>query len=1370
METNKWKMNRAGLINFWYYDEEIFDSSDGRLLLRGSNGSGKSVTMQSFLPVLLDGKKSPDRLDPFGSKARRMEDYLLGEKDVGGRDERTGYLFIEYKKELSNQYITTGIGLQAKRHKEMKFWGFVITDNRRIGQDFQLYQTHHSDKIPLSVKELENRLGNGGQVVRSQREYMALVNKYVFGFQSLDSYEELIKLLIQLRSPKLSKDFRPTVIYEILESALPPLADDDLRHLSDTIENMDQARQQLEQLEREQKSAAKLVSVYDQYNRYLLAQKAESVLKTEDRFKIAQDNKMAAERAIKELSEEIGFLEDSRSKLDIRKRVAQGERDRLSRHEVWTLQETLTKTEQHIQALKQDLLRKREQLDYKKRQERQQQVKLDETEANINHFIRETDEYIQEMNVDARDSGFSQHEVNVADFNRAGKGAFDFTVWQKEVSEFTSLLEEVKDDFVRQKQYSDEMERKYKESSELKEAIDKMRNEQSDYEKLFESDKQKLEEKIYRWIKEHEEFAISEEMIREISRAIQFLYETSSFEHIKSFISDSVQGYQEKLLSQKAVLKSGLRTKLQRNADLEEEKLQWENMTDPEPERAEATRVYRESLKSEGKAFIPFYAAVEFHDQVTDQLKERVEAALGEAGILDSLIVPENDGIQDDRCIVPNPSMMGHTLADYLKPDIDNCHHISQELIDDVLRSILIEDPASASGDGNMCIDENGRYRLGGLLGHAPSYGTSRFIGRSSRKRYQQEKIRELEAEIEKIRLEISQYQKGIEQFEHALSISKTWREHFPSDQDLQEIDKNIRQISYQLKEKQHTLAKVDEHYKTAVAEFQFLKQKIKVKTVHVLIKKDLQSFQEALRSIKSYREFLNKLDKTKNSITHSYREQETLLERLEEIQEEIMEGTGLYNIQGEEINKTAAEIQTIHNQLKLKGIDEVRTRIKEVQDELSEVESSLDRVKNDLPTKLVQKEQLKKDLEVIVRELEFWTLLLKNWQEALAHELSNGFIQEIENHPKEISQRFMEDYRKYDRQKVSEQLTKTYFNEQPQLMEYKLTEYDRSHEEPVWFKKEGWTEEHRVHMERWSQQNRRKIMVMEYHGQKVSPYFVSEALNQELRNQQLWLDEQDRNLYEDIILKSVGGILRTRIQRAERWVKQMNTLMESRNSSSGLTFSIAWKPLTAESETEMDTKELVGLLQMNSKFLTEENLEKITRHFQSKILRAKDIIELRNEGNTLHQVLKEVLDYRKWFSFVLSYRREREPKREMTNNAFYKFSGGEKAMAMYIPLFTAAYSRYQEAESDAPYIISLDEAFAGVDENNIRDMFEVVEELGFNFIMNSQALWGDYETISNLSICELVRPKNADFVTVIRYHWDGKTKNLLYKEPILQE
>lgn len=132
--NSKWKINRVGLIDFWYYDEEEFHFLDGRMLLRGSNGSGKSVTMQSFIPLLLDGNMRPERLDPFGSRARKMENYLLEEDD--GREERTGYLYMEFKRLETDAWITVGIGLRARRNKKLDSWYFCIADGRRIGHDF----------------------------------------------------------------------------------------------------------------------------------------------------------------------------------------------------------------------------------------------------------------------------------------------------------------------------------------------------------------------------------------------------------------------------------------------------------------------------------------------------------------------------------------------------------------------------------------------------------------------------------------------------------------------------------------------------------------------------------------------------------------------------------------------------------------------------------------------------------------------------------------------------------------------------------------------------------------------------------------------------------------------------------------------------------------------------------------------------------------------------------------------------------------------------------------------------------------------------------------------------------------------------------
>ena len=97
--SSRWQAHKMGLINFWYYDEQEFPFVKGRILLRGSNGSGKSVTMQSVVPLLLDGDLSPERLDPFGSRDRKMVNYLLEDDDP--REERTGYLYLEFKRTSS---------------------------------------------------------------------------------------------------------------------------------------------------------------------------------------------------------------------------------------------------------------------------------------------------------------------------------------------------------------------------------------------------------------------------------------------------------------------------------------------------------------------------------------------------------------------------------------------------------------------------------------------------------------------------------------------------------------------------------------------------------------------------------------------------------------------------------------------------------------------------------------------------------------------------------------------------------------------------------------------------------------------------------------------------------------------------------------------------------------------------------------------------------------------------------------------------------------------------------------------------------------------------------------------------------------------
>ena len=265
MSDNRWHLNKLGLVDFWFYTDEVFNFDNGHMMLRGSNGSGKSVTLQSFIPLLLDGNKASERLDPFGTRSRKLENYLLDENSE--RDDRIGYLYIEFKKSDLEVYKTIGMGIHARKNKPIDCWYFVIEDNQRINIDFKLI----NNGFTLTKQQLKNQIVN--QVIDNQKEYMAKVNKSLFGFESIDDYKEMINLLLQLRTPKLSNSLKPSKLNEMLSNSLQPLSQDDLRPMSEAIANMDALSEQLEILNKSYVSAKRIDEIYSKYNEAVLSDK-----------------------------------------------------------------------------------------------------------------------------------------------------------------------------------------------------------------------------------------------------------------------------------------------------------------------------------------------------------------------------------------------------------------------------------------------------------------------------------------------------------------------------------------------------------------------------------------------------------------------------------------------------------------------------------------------------------------------------------------------------------------------------------------------------------------------------------------------------------------------------------------------------------------------------------------------------------------------------------------------------------------------------------------------------------------------------------------------------------------------------------------
>lgn len=511
-------MNRIGLLDFWYYDDQEFYFLDGKMLLRGSNGSGKSVTMQSFIPLLLDGNMRPERLDPFGSRARKMENYLL--EDGDGREERTGYLYMEFKRKDVENYLTIGIGLRARRGKKLDPWYFCITDGRRIGKDIYLYKDV-KEKIAYSKMELRNRIGNGGRMFDSQKDYAAYVNQTLFGFETMDEYREMLELLIQLRTPKLSKDFKPTVINDILGSSLQTLSEDDLRPMSEAIENMDGLKTNLDNLKESLEAAKQIEKVYDQYNQIVLYHKAVKYKKENAQYHKIDEQLKHLETTIKKTEEKYEQELHHHEKLSVEQSARQEERRSLEHNDATKLKEQ----EQDLTKQITDLERKIEEKQHQYEQKREKQIQNDHQLKQLQDENEQTKEQIkdifEEMAECISDATFDEFDFMKDEFERSADEVYDFYGHQQLLERYQHKIQNGIDILEKERNTQNQYDEHLKKLDEFRSQREHVEREYHQYENQFLEIKEELTEQIYRWARDTKLLKVEDVKLQDISRMIK---------------------------------------------------------------------------------------------------------------------------------------------------------------------------------------------------------------------------------------------------------------------------------------------------------------------------------------------------------------------------------------------------------------------------------------------------------------------------------------------------------------------------------------------------------------------------------------------------------------------------------------------------------------------------------------------------------------------------------------------------------------------------------------------------------------------------------------------------------------------------------
>ena len=1357
--NSRWQANKIGLINFWYYDEQEFPFVKGRMLLRGSNGSGKSVTMQSVVPLLLDGNMSPERLDPFGSRDRKMSSYLLEEDD--GREERTGYLYLEFKRQNSETYLTIGMGIRARRGKNLDKWYFSLTDGRRVGKDFFLYR-ETGEKVTLSKKELENRIGDGGRVIDRQADYMEYVNRQIFGFETAEEYKEMVDLLIQLRTPKLSKDFKPSVINDILSDSLQPLSDDDLRPMSEAIENMDAMNMNLKSRKEAKQAAEKIQAVFVKYNQKLLYEKADRYEQAKSRLENARADKREQERKLEECKKKIEELKNEHQELDTKREALEKERESLNKSDAVALKHREVELTAELKTQEKNLEEKQRYLDSKQEQYQDAQNQIRAEEDRKYEKEKELKELLDIMQDEADTMSFEEHAFMKEELAKHLEEPYKFELHQQQfdhtkekINEGTEILAET-DHLERQK------EDLLKEREKRVQELDTLQRKVSELEAVFVQTQNEWKEALYRWNGANRELVLEKELLRELSTFADSYEERSDFAEVRQKVADVWIKGNAAIESELSANKTETEYAENELAEVKAELVEWENQREPKPERSEAVIRNRQRLDERKIPYQEFYKVIEFGENLKEEACNHLEEALLKMGILDALVIDEQYKEQvlkqekgcEDHYLFVGQAAPGRSLLDILELNEEVNDIFSNQRLTGILGSIAYDNESVLS------VAEDGTYHMGVLTGTVTGEYEAGFLGTKAREKQRLAKMEECRQRIADLEEKLNRMGEVKERLKVRRDTLRQEYEKLPKDSDMREALQMLLAEERECERLKREGEKIEEQIRALLEILKEKKKKALEIAEALYLICSFEVFKKAKAAAEEYGKHLVGLVASHELFLRSLeylRERNLRLEDLDVDMEQIR--YDLFEIQ-KEIRRKREELSSIQEQLRLTDYEEIKDRLDYCITWLQAYPNRLHACAASQTHEEDEAGQLTSKLEESRKKIEEYDKKTEYFSDCFEMEKNLHYVELPETIPDDaghIHAYLESDVKAVDKDSVIRDLNKVYFENRGFLTDYQLMQNELFAEEEQLEGSDGFSA-------------KRLDISARYQGVKISFASLLTHLEEDIQELENLIKDGDRELFEDILANTVSRKIRGKINASNMWVQKMNSLMNGMNTSSGLKLSLRWRSKTAEQEDQLDTKELVELLKKDYRLMSEDEASRLSAHFRSKVVEARRNARDSAGMVSFYQIMKDTLDYRKWFEFQLFSQKNGERQKELTNSVFGTFSGGEKAMSMYVPLFSAVVAKYQGGREDAPRLISLDEAFAGVDNRNIRDMFRLMTEFQFDFIINSQVLWGDCDTLDALAIYQLIRPENAKFVTVMPYLWNGHKKELLEHEDEVEQ
>ncbi|SNQ46211.1 conserved hypothetical protein [Frankia canadensis] len=278
----RYRLHRAGIRNVWQYDDAEFLFGDGRLLLRGKNGAGKSKALEMLLPFLLDGDTRA--LDATGTGRTSLSWLML---DGAVATNRLGYLWLELRRTLPDDdressetggdggdeaaFLTLGAAVRASRTTGEAKPLFFVTP-LRVGHELRLVDGAQ----PLPIDRLRAAVGEAA-TYDTAKKFRARVARDVFGLADTGRYRNLVHLLHRLRRPTVGDRVEAGGLADLLAEALPPIDEETIDDVAHNLDDLDAVRAELARLTRTDEALRAFLAAYRGYLHGVLRRRAGAI-------------------------------------------------------------------------------------------------------------------------------------------------------------------------------------------------------------------------------------------------------------------------------------------------------------------------------------------------------------------------------------------------------------------------------------------------------------------------------------------------------------------------------------------------------------------------------------------------------------------------------------------------------------------------------------------------------------------------------------------------------------------------------------------------------------------------------------------------------------------------------------------------------------------------------------------------------------------------------------------------------------------------------------------------------------------------------------------------------------------------------------